>query len=75
MKKMTYTEFLASVSIQYEFQDPPNEMRYGQMYMNAMKDVNPRVADILWGSVNDPFYRDNVPPHVHELVEKMWASA
>lgn len=69
---MTYNEFLASISIQYELQDPPHEQRYGQMYMNALSTIKPRIANTLLDSVNDPFFRDNVPPHVHQIVESMW---
>jgi len=72
-KKITYNEFLANISIQYELQDPPHQVRYGQMYMDAMNSVNPRIAKVLWNSVNDPYQRDNVPPHVHRIVEDQWS--
>jgi hypothetical protein len=41
--------------------------------MDAMNSVNPRIAKVLWNSVNDPYQRDNVPPHVHRIVEDQWS--
>lgn len=70
---MNYIEFLAFVSIQYEEQGKHKELRYGQMYMNALHNVKPKLAMSINGSVNDPFFRDNVPPNVHKMVEENWA--
>ncbi len=71
----TYNEFLAMISIYYERQlVEGGDLRYGQMYMNHLWDVKPRIAEKLNGSLLDPFYRDNCPPKVHEFVEQLWSS-
>jgi hypothetical protein len=42
------------------------------VYFNYLLEIQPEIAEKLRGSVNDPFYRDSVPPHVHALVEADW---
>lgn len=74
MSAMSYNEFIADVSIKYELQPRPRDQRYGQMYFNYLYEIRPDIADTIRGTVNDPFHRDNVPPNVHSLVEKMWVS-
>jgi hypothetical protein len=71
----TYNDFLATVSIYYEKQaQAGGDLRYGQMYMNHLWEIKPRIAEKLNGSLLDPFYRDNCPPKVHEFVEAIWFS-
>ena len=70
-----YNDFLATVSIYYEKQaQAGGDLRYGQMYMNHLWEVKPRIAEKLNGSLLDPFHRDNCPPKVHEYVEALWFS-
>ena len=71
----TYNDFLATISIYYERQlVAGGDLRYGQMYMNHLWEMKPRIAEKLNGSLLDPFHRDNCPPKVHEFVERLWAS-
>ena len=70
--KTSYNEFLAHCSITYEAQGAVKAQRYGQIYFNTLLSIQPEIAEKLRGSVNDPFYRDSVPPHVHQLVEADW---
>lgn len=70
--KTSYNEFLAYCSIAYEAQGERKELRYGQIYFNTLLFIQPEIAEKLRGSLNDPFYRDSVPPHVHQLVEADW---
>lgn len=70
--KTSYNEFLAYCSITYEAQGKVKDLRYGQIYFNTLADIQPEIASWLRGSLNDPFYRDSVPPHVHKLVEADW---
>ena len=67
-----YTSFIADVSLEYELQPEPREMRYGQIYYNMLYERKPKIADALRTSLLDPFHRDNCPPAVHEFVESRW---
>ena len=46
--------------------------RQGQLFFNLLSGVNPRVADLLRGSLIDPFYRDEVSDKVWDLVMDKW---
>jgi len=70
--KTSYNSFLAQCSIDYEHELKARGWRYGQVYFNYLLEIQPEIAEKLRGSVNDPFYRDSVPPHVHALVEADW---
>lgn len=70
----SYLDFLISVSLHYENQQEPKQLRYGQIYMNLLSERKPYIANALIGTLDDPFHRDQVPPMVHEKVAQMWLS-
>lgn len=46
--------------------------RQGQLFFNLLAGTNPRVAELLRGSLIDPFYRDKVSDKVWDLVINKW---
>jgi len=46
--------------------------RDGQLFFNFLSGINPRVADLLRGSLIDPFHRDEVSDKVWDLVMDKW---
>ena len=46
--------------------------RDGQLFFNLLSGVNPRVAELLRGSLIDPFYRDKVSDKVWDFVIDKW---
>lgn len=74
MTLTSYLDFLITASIEYDKQDDPKRFRYGQIYMNLLAERMPNIANVLVGTLDDPFYRDSVPPHVHNKVAELWAN-
>ena len=46
--------------------------RYGQTFFNVLSLAKPGLAEQLRGHTLDPFYRDDVDPHILEWVERNW---
>ena len=46
--------------------------RDGQLFFNLLSGINPRVAELLRGSLIDPFYRDEVSDKVWDFVMDKW---
>ena len=46
--------------------------RQGQLFFNLLSGVNPRVAELLRGSIIDPFYRNKVSDKVWDFVMDNW---
>lgn len=65
---MTFHEYKMSVLKSV----PPKDIRYGQHAFNMLTSANPRVAEIIRGSLSDPFNRDARLPAFWEVVEKNW---
>lgn len=72
-KYLSFNDFLADVSIQYERQkgDYPHQ-RYGQMYFNMLAEVRPDIAERIQHSSLDPFYKDSADSLTHMFVESNW---
>ena len=73
-KYISFNDFLADVSIQYERQkNVKNPLRYGQIYFNLLQDAKPTLANQLRESLYDPFYsvHDEIP-ETHAFVEPKW---
>jgi hypothetical protein len=70
---LSFNDFLADVSIKYEKwnkQDP--SMRYGQVYFNLLSASRPDIAEIIRGTMLDPFHKDEVKSETHKVVESKW---
>ena len=46
--------------------------RDGQLFFNLLLGLNPRVAELLRGSLIDPFYRNEVSDKVWDFVMDKW---
>jgi hypothetical protein len=75
---LSYNEFVADISIGYEnhlqVTVPNRQERYGQYFFNMLRVVRPDVAEVLRGSMIDPFYLEMVTPTVHIQIETLWNS-
>lgn len=71
---ISYNDFLADVSIQYERQkNDKYPLRYGQIYFNLLEESKPALANQLRESLYDPFYLTHSEiPETHEFVESKW---
>ena len=46
--------------------------RKGQLFFNLMCQDNPMVAEILRGSIRDPFHKDQISDEVWDFVMDNW---
>lgn len=70
---MTYHEFLSDVLKAYDKQKKGGgDLRLGQMYFNALVQVRPDIAEVLRGSMLDPFFKDRVAAVVSDFVLERW---
>ena len=46
--------------------------RYGQCFFNILRDHNGRVAELLRGSIRDPFNKDKVSDELWDFVMDHW---
>ena len=86
MNNISYTEFLADVTIEYQ-NDLWRETHakkdvlykkarsYGQVYVDSLSIMRPKIAIKLTRSLMNPVMRNNCPPNVHEFVEKLWGKS
>jgi len=78
MSNMSYNEFLADVSLEYENDSrrgTRDNRKYGKVYVDYLLTVKPKIASKLLRSLLNPSVRDNCPPAVHEYVEKLWGKS
>ena len=75
---LAYNEFVADISIGYDnhlqVTVPNRQERYGQYFFNMLRVVGPDVAEVLRGSLLDPFYLEVVTPTMHTQIETLWNS-
>lgn len=63
---MTFNEFIAYAS------HPVPDQRNGQAAFNALATVRPDLAEVVRGSLVDPFYRDELLPEFYEFLSEWW---
>ena len=69
----SFNDFLADASIVYEkLKGDGFNLRYGQVYFNLLHEHRPDIAEILRGSLMDPFYKEEVKTETHRFVESKW---
>jgi hypothetical protein len=73
-KYISFNDFLADVSIQYERQkNDKHPLRYGQVYFNLLYDAKPALAIKLRESLYDPFHVEHSDiSETHAFVESKW---
>lgn len=70
---LSFNDFLADASIKFEkmkIQEP--SIRYGQVYFYLLSAARPDIAELVRGTMHDPFYKDIVMPESHKFVESKW---
>lgn len=70
-KQATFNEFL-SAAARTKTAPSGSNMRYGQLFFNLLDWLRPHLADELRGTVDDPFYREEVGPETLTWLEKVW---
>jgi hypothetical protein len=68
--EMTYEEFLAKVLANHE--KLGNEWRYGQTFFNTMSAHRPDIAEMLRGSLHDPFHKEVISQDTHNFISVRW---
>lgn len=48
--------------------------RYGQTYFLVLSSVKPQLAELLRGSLHDPFNKEIVSDQTHEYIKSKWYS-
>jgi len=69
---MTYDEFLAHVHKLYMAQEPSMDFRLGQIFFNELCEIRPAIAELLRGSMLDPFYKERITQVVSDFVQDRW---
>ena len=72
-KYLSFNDFLADASIQYERQKADGgDMRYGQVYFNLLFEARPDISEQIRGTMLDPFHKNYVQSEIHKFVEGKW---
>lgn len=69
---ISYTDFIADVSIRHEKLFRLYGWRYGQTYVNMLAQANLKVAKLIRGTDLDPFFEEEVTQLQHKLIEGLW---
>jgi hypothetical protein len=72
-KYLSFNDFLADASIQYERQkEAGGDLRYGQVYFNLLFEARPDISEQIRGTMLDPFHKNYVQSEIHRFVESQW---
>lgn len=66
---INYEDFLALVD---KYEKSVKDWRYGQAYFNILSSVRPELAELIRGSMYDPFHKDEVSQQIHTYVKSKW---
>lgn len=69
---ISYTDFIADVSIKHEKLFRLFGWRYGQSYFNLLAQSNIKMANIIRATDLDPFFLDELTESQHQILEKIW---
>lgn len=69
---ISYTDFIADVSIKHEQLFRKFGWRYGQTYFNMLSQSKLEVARVIRGSELDPFFSEQVTELQHKIIEGLW---
>jgi hypothetical protein len=67
-KQITYQDFLIKV---HSFASA-NNWKIGQAYFNLLSNYRPEIAEMLRGTLHDPFHRDYISHETEALVKSNW---
>jgi hypothetical protein len=68
----SYEEFLHGVLQDYHYQPVKDEFRLGQIFFNKLCVVRPDIAEVLRGSMLDPFFKQRIANVVSDFVRDRW---
>jgi hypothetical protein len=66
--KKTYLEFEKWILNQ----EIPKELRFGQFLFNKLLEINPACAELIRGTIYDPFYKEKVTDDIWIYMEHNW---
>jgi hypothetical protein len=69
---LSYTDFIADVSIRHEKLFRLFGWRYGQTYFNMLAQAKIDVANMIRGTDLDPFMSEEVTELQHKIIEGIW---
>jgi hypothetical protein len=68
---ISYEEFLAFVE---KYEKAVVQWSFGQAYFNILTSVRPQLAELIRGTIHDPYHKDVVSDQTHEYVKSKWDS-
>jgi hypothetical protein len=68
---ISYEDFLALVD---KYHQSIKTNRYGQTYFLVLSSAKPQLAELLRGSLHDPFHKDTISEQTHQYVKSKWIS-
>ncbi len=68
---ISYEDFLALVD---KYHQSIKTNRYGQTYFLVLSSAKPQLAELLKGSLHDPFHKDTISEQTHQYVKSKWIS-
>lgn len=69
---ISYTDFIADVSIKHEKLFRLFGWRYGQTYFNLLAQSNIKMANIIRATDLDPFFLQEMTELHHQMLERIW---
>lgn len=69
---ISYTDFIADVSIKHEKLFRLFGWRYGQSYFNLLAQSNIKMANTIRATDLDPFFLHELTESQHQILEKIW---
>lgn len=71
-KYISYTDFIADVSIKHEQIFRLFGWRYGQTYFNLLAQANIKMANTIRATDLDPFFLEEMTELHHQMLERIW---
>ena len=68
---ISYEEFLALVE---KYEKAVSEWRPGQAYFNMLTSARPELAELIRGTIHDPYHKDAVSEQTHQYVKSKWSN-
>ena len=68
----SYEEFLHGVLQDYHYQPVKDEFRLGQIFFNKLCVVRGDIAEVLRGTMLDPFFKQRIANVVSDFVRERW---
>jgi hypothetical protein len=68
---ISYEDFLVLVD---KYHQSIKTNRYGQTYFLVLSSAKPQLAELLRGSLHDPFHKDIISDQTHQFVKSKWST-